>query len=41
MKPTQYSTIMPRVALESLKLIDLDVLVRLTGQNLKEFLVSC
>lgn len=35
MKPTQYSTIMPRVALESLKLIDLDVLVRLTGQNLE------
>lgn len=36
MKPTQYSTIMPRVAIENLKLIDLKELVSLTGKNLEE-----
>ena len=43
MKPTQYNTIMPRVAFESLKIIDLDLLVRLIGKNLEEifsFLVN-
>jgi len=43
MKPTQYNTIVPRVALESLKLINLDVLIRLIGKDLKEifnFLVN-
>jgi len=35
MKPAQYSTIMPRVAIESLKLINLDIIVRLIGQNLE------
>lgn len=36
MKPAQYSTIMPRVAIENLKLIDLKELVSLTGKNLEE-----
>ena len=43
MKPTQYSTIMPRIALENLKLINLNELVRLIGQNLEgifSFLVN-
>ena len=43
MKPTQYSTIMPRVALENLKLIDLDGLVSLIGKDLEgifSFLVN-
>jgi vacuolar-type H+-ATPase subunit C/Vma6 len=43
MKPTQYSTIMPRIALENLKLIDLNELVCLIGKDLEEifsFLVN-
>ena len=43
MKPSKYSTIMPRIALESLKLIDFDVLVRLIGRDLEgifSFLVN-
>ena len=43
MKPTQYSTIMPRIALESLKLINSTELVSLIGQNLEgifSFLVN-
>jgi vacuolar-type H+-ATPase subunit C/Vma6 len=36
MKPTQYSTIMPRIALENLKLIDLNELVCLIGKDLEE-----
>ena len=43
MKPTQYSSIMPRVALENLKLIDLKELVSLIGKNPEEifsFLVN-
>ena len=35
MKPTQYNTLMPRVAIENLKLIDLDELIRLIGKNLE------
>ena len=34
MKPAQYNTLMPRVALENLKLVDLDELVRLIGKSL-------
>jgi len=34
MKPTQYSSIMPRIALENLKLIDSKMLVSLIGKNL-------
>jgi vacuolar-type H+-ATPase subunit C/Vma6 len=43
MKPARYSTIMPRIALENLKLIDIDELIRLVGKNLEEifsFLVN-
>jgi vacuolar-type H+-ATPase subunit C/Vma6 len=43
MKPARYSTIMPRIALESLKLIDKDELICLVGKNLEEifsFLVN-
>jgi len=36
MKPTKYNTIMPRIALESLKLIDLNEIVRLIGNNLDD-----
>jgi len=35
MKTDQYNTLMPRVALENLKLIDLDELVRLIGKNIE------
>ncbi|GAH81385.1 unnamed protein product, partial [marine sediment metagenome] len=43
MKPANYSTIMPRIALESLKLINVNELIRLVGKNLEEifsFLVN-
>jgi len=40
MKPDQYNILMPRVTLENLKLINLNELVRLIGNNLKEFLAS-
>ncbi len=43
MKPARYSTIMPRIALENLKLIDIEELIRLVGKNLEEifsFLVN-
>ncbi|MCK4384353.1 MAG: V-type ATPase subunit, partial [Candidatus Lokiarchaeota archaeon] len=43
MKPARYSTIMPRIALESIKLIDIDELIHLTRKNLEEifsFLVN-
>jgi vacuolar-type H+-ATPase subunit C/Vma6 len=36
MKPTKYNTIMPRIALEELKLINLDELMSLIGKNLEE-----
>ena len=36
MKPSKYSTIMPRVALENLKLIDFNELVCLIGKDLEE-----
>ena len=35
MKPAKYNTLMPRVALENLKLINLDDLVHLIGKNLE------
>jgi vacuolar-type H+-ATPase subunit C/Vma6 len=36
MKPSQYGTIMPIIALESLKLIDIDEIVSLIGNDLNE-----
>ncbi len=43
MKPDQYNTLMPRVTIENLKLINLDALVRLIGNDLEgifSFLIS-
>ena len=36
MKPDQYNTIMPRVAIENLKLIDLGELCSFIGKNLED-----